>query len=236
MKAISTRTWLTSALLLLALGLAADYFFLHYLFAIQSAESSAEIVNFQDPQSVTATPSSSETMAQENASSAIKKDSEPSPAPTEVNNFRESLERCAPEISAQGIGTPEALLEYLTKTIGTKRHDNVVENYHLTLPDGSERRVQVVVDDNTNSTTKKELRFFKLDQEGYPERLNLRKTDTLQSLLALGQVKRQEIKSEIELKDGTSITFETHNNKVYEFQFNNLGKMLSCRNSSCHCP
>lgn len=236
MKVISTRTWLTSALLLLALGLAADYFFLHYLFTIQSADSSAEIVDLQEPQSTTATTSSRKTPAQEPLSSETKKNSDSSPTQAEINNFRDSLDRCAPEISAQGIGTPEALIEYLTKTVGTKRYDNVIENYHLTLPDGSERRVQVVVDDNTNSTTKKELRFFKLDQEGYPERLNLRKTDTLESLLALGNLKRQEIKSEVQLKDGTSLTFETHNNKVYEFQFNNLGKMLSCRNSSCHCP
>lgn len=236
MKVISTRSWILSALMLMALGLAADYFFLHYLFKTPSSSRFEEpITSLESP---IEGPEQSLHARNEEKSPTLSRqeDFRATVTPSEINNFRESLERCAPEIATQRIETPEALLDYLTKAIGTEKHEHLIENYHLTLPDGSERRIQVVADDNTNSTSKKELRFFKLDQEGYPERLSLKHTDTLEGLLSLGELKRQEIKSVIQLKDGTSLNLEIHNKKVFEFQFNNLGKMLSCRNSSCHCP
>lgn len=229
MKSIPLKTWILWALILFILGLAADYYFLHVLFHSKQPGPAEEISSTKDLLPAGAT---GET-AQTTSSPALTPTA--TPAATK-DNFRESLQKCAPEIAAQGIGTPEALMEYLRKSVGVAQDDIVLENYHLKLADGSERRVQLVVDDNTNSKSKKELRFFTLDAEGYPQRLPLQKNATLQDLLALGKVTQHEVKSQLLLQDGMTLSLETHNDKVYEFQFNNQGQLLSCRENSCHCP
>lgn len=227
MNSIKLKTWILWALTLFILGLAADYFFLHFLFQLK--QDSAQETSAQVP-----TPNAVEDRPSGNQAASVNEPTAES-AP-QKNNFREALQKCAPEIAAQGLGTPEALVEYLKKSIGTEKEDISLENFHLILPDGSQRRIQVVIADNTNSTFKKELRFFKLDDEGYPERLPLNPEDTLQGLLALGKLTRHEVKSQYNLKDGSSLALELHNSQVFEFQFNNLGRLLSCRHSSCHCP
>ena len=156
-------------------------------------------------------------------------------APSTKDNFLESLRKCAPEVAAQTIATPEALMEYLKKSVGIKKDEISVENYHLTMKDGTPRRVHIIAADNTNGNEKKEVRYFKLDEEGYPERIATKPTDTVESLLAEGAVTRHEVRSDLELKDGSSVNLEMHDQKVFEFQFNNHGKVLSCRYSACHC-
>lgn len=229
MNSIKLRTWILWALILFFLGLALDYFFLHVLFQMNQdsmKEASANVATItEEARSIPSEKIADPVREQQETESTVP-----------ANNFRESLQKCAPEIAAQGLGTPEALVEYLKKSVGTVTEETLLENFHLTLPDGSQRRVQVVIADNTNSTTEKELRFFKLDQEGYPERLALKTGDTLQSLLALGKLTRHEVKSQLTLKDGTSLAVELHNRQIFEFQFNNLGRLLSCRHSACHCP
>lgn len=229
MNSIKPKTWILWALILFTLGLAADYYFLHVLFQIKQeslqAPSINEVATPADASATTIDPSPLPQGHEENPGT-----------PPEVDNFHESLQKCAPEIAAQGLGTPEALVQYLQKTIGIQSEEVSLENFHLTLPDGSQRRIQVVIADNTNSTTKKELRLFKLDPEGYPERLPLKTTDNLKSLLALGSLARHEVRSQFTLKDGSSLSLELHNDQVFEFQFNNQGQLLSCRHRACHCP
>src|SRR5205814_1859116 len=116
------------------------------------------------------------------------------------DNFIESLQKCAPEIAAQAIGTPEALLLYLRQSVGIEREETTYENFHMTVADGSERRIHVVASDASNSPDKKEIRYFKLDKQGFPEKIPLKSTDTLQSLMALGHVHTHEVKKEVLLK------------------------------------
>lgn len=228
MNAIKLKTWILWILILFFLGLATDYFFLHVLFPTKM-DSAKDVV------AATVNLNTTKNLPTHTFETPVSEEKKENPEPQE-DNFRDSLEKCAPEIAAQGLGTPEALIEYLKKSVGMANEEIDLENFHLTLPDGTHRRIQLVIADNTNSTSKKELRLFKLDQEGFPERLTLSPGDTLQSLLALGELTQHEVKSRISLKDGSSLLLEMHNNQVFELQFNNLGHLLSCRYSSCHCP
>lgn len=231
MEPIKFKTWLMWALILFMLGVLADYYFLHILFHEKPVNNPNAVVS-----TINGTISSPETVAGVPAvSQAPVAEAEPDATPVK-DNFLENLKKCAPEIAAQAVATPEALMEYLKKSVGIKSEDITIENYHLTLNDGSQRRIHVVASDNTNSPNKKELRFFKLDAEGYPERLPLKGGETLQSLLALGTLQHREVKSQLNLKDNTSVSLETHDNKVFEFQYTNHNHVLSCRLKECQCP
>jgi len=232
MEPIKLRTWITWALILFALGLLADYFFLHLLFH-EKNNAKKEVITAPVTPGATVAPAHTpdETFIADNENEA-----ESEAESRSKDNFLESLQKCAPEVAAQAIATPEALMEYLKKSVGVSKDEISLENYHLTLPDGSKRRVHVVIADNTNSPDKKEIRLFKLDAEGYPERLKLRGDETLESLLAMGTVTRHEAKSELLLKDGSTVSLEMHDKKVFEFQYNNHGKVLSCRFKDCQCP
>ncbi|WP_413612468.1 hypothetical protein [Bdellovibrio sp. HCB-110] len=231
MEPIKIRTWIMWALILFGLGLLTDYYFLHLLFHEKNGAQKEAVIE------TTASPV--EGVDPKNPDDSFlgeKGDVNSEASPSSKDNFLESLQKCAPEVAAQAIGTPEALIEYLQKSVGVKTEDISLENYHLTLADGSKRRVHVITSDNTNSPTEKEIRFFKLDAEGYPERLQLKGDETVESLLAQGKVTRHEVKSQLELKDGSSVALEKHDNKVFELQYNNHGKILSCRFKECHCP
>lgn len=152
--------------------------------------------------------------------------------PSTVDTFLPSLRACAPEIAAQGIGTPEALMEYLKKSVGVAKEDIDIQNYHINLPDNSERRIQVRATDSG----KKELLFFKLDEQGYPERVAINGNETLESLLSQGHLIRKEVKARWLLKDHTRVDLQTHDDRIFEFQYTGAQKVLSCRYTDCQCP
>lgn len=233
MEPIKLRIWITWGVILFCLGVASDYYFWHLLFQEKAGATQEAPVNPAEADSA-ATPQASAIPA--DASFIADTQSTASEPTGEIkDNFLESLRGCAPEVAAQAIATPEALMEYLQKSVGVKTEEVSLENFHLTLPDGSKRRVHVVVSDNTNSTTKKEIRFFKLDAEGYPERLPLKGNETVESLLAQGTQTHHEARSQLLLKDGSSVNLERHDQRVFEFQFSNHGKILSCRFKECLC-
>jgi hypothetical protein len=227
MEPIKLKTWILWAAILFALGVGADYFFLHVLFYQKNptAQAPAEGGSTLNPEPV-GKPNDVPVLAHENVEADTKKS----------DNFLESLKKCAPEIAAQTIATPEALLLYLRQSVGIEKEDVSYENFHMTIADGSERRIHVVTTDSSNSPDKKEIRFFKLDKEGFPEKIPLKATDTLASLMAMGQVHTHEVKREVLLKDKTSVSIEEHNDQIYEFQYSNHGKILSCRIRQCQCP
>lgn len=227
MEPIKLKTWILWAAILFALGVGADYFFLHVLFyqKTPTTQTPTEGGSTLTPEPV-GKPNDVPVLAPDNAAADKRKS----------DNFLDSLKKCAPEIAAQAIGTPEALLLYLRQSVGIEKESVSYENYHMTLPDGSERRIHVVTNDASNSPDKKEIRFFKLDKEGFPERIPLKPSDTLPSLMALGQVHTHELKREVLLKDKTNLSVEEHNDQIYEFQYSNHGKILSCRIRQCQCP
>lgn len=231
MRSTKLSTWLLWALALFLLGIATDYYFLHILFH-QKQQEALQVM--QDQSAADPTPEPSKTTGADESFLGEKGDTAVS-ADSGKDNFLTSLQSCAPEVAAQAVATPEALMEYLQKSVGVAKEEISLENYHLTLPDGSFRRVHLITADNTNAKNRVEMRFFKLDAEGYPERLALKGDETLESLLALGKVTRHEVKSELLLRDKTSVSLEKHDNKVFEFQYNNHGKILSCRFKECLC-
>lgn len=231
MGPIKFKTWLTWAIILFFLGLLADYFFLHKLF-----KEKQDLLNGAVPASAVIKNSTvAEATVTETASPGAENSNQTAP-PTQEDTFLASLKQCAPEIAAQTVATPEALIEYLRKSVGVKNEDVTIENYHMIWKDGSKRRVHVVASDNTNSKNKKEIRLFRVDNEGYPDPVPLKGNETLESLLAMGQVENKEVKSSLQLKDGGNVDLEMHNNVVYEFQYTHNGKVLSCRLKDCQCP
>ncbi|KYG67930.1 hypothetical protein AZI87_01250 [Bdellovibrio bacteriovorus] len=235
MKPITLKVWILWALVLFILGVLADYYFLHILFHEKQNGNGTHIEAMGTPAETPAAQPTPETGVDSSFLDRNASDESANSLPQQ-DNFLASLKACAPEIAAQAIATPEALLEYLQKSVGVAREEIAVENYHLTLKDGTLRRVHVIAADNTNSADKKEIRYFKLDAEGYPERLPLKSDETVESLLAQGTVTKHEVKSKLDLKDGSSVSLEMHDQRAFEFQYDNHGKVLSCRLRACQCP
>ncbi|MGZ3801440.1 MAG: hypothetical protein ACXVCL_14835, partial [Bdellovibrio sp.] len=133
-------------------------------------------------------------------------------APLEKNlqavkdNFEQVLIECKPNSLKVSVKTPEAFLDQLKNELGVKEQNKSVENFHLQLADGSQRRIQILTADNTNSNKNKELRLFKLDPEGYPERLPLQQNENLETLLSSGTIIKHEVKVETIFKDGSSLS------------------------------
>lgn len=227
MEPIKLKTWILWVAILFALGVGADYFFLNVLFYQKNptAQAPHEGVSSLNPEPVGKPNDVPVITANGSSANSLKTD-----------NFRETLQKCAPEIAAQAIGTPEAFLLYLRQSVGVLKEETTYENFHMTLPDGSERRIHIVASDDSNSPDKKEIRFFKLDKEGFPEKIPLKPTDTLPSLMAMGHVHTHEVKKQVLLKDNTTLGLEEHNDQIYEFQYSNHGKVLSCRARECQCP
>lgn len=238
MKDIKIKTWILWAVILFSVGLAADYFFWHFLLGHREEQMIENSHNEAAGQN--AAPHASNLDAVDTSSfiseSRTEATSSHSGAEQPKDNFLESLRACAPEVAAQAIATPEALLEYLQKSVGVQQEIVSIENYHLTLADGSARRVHVIGSDSSKNPQTKEIRLYKLDAEGYPDRVPLPTGATLESLLGEGKVQRHELRAELKLKDNSTINVEKHDQKVFEFQFNNHGRILSCRLSSCQCP
>lgn len=234
MNETKVTTWILWAAILFGLVVAADYFFLHLLF---KTDPVTQEVSEKETSNIEPTEVHSETKMDESFMEAHDPSTGPKPIEKEQleDNFFVTLQKCASEIAAQTIATPEALLVYLQNSVGVKSEDIALENYHITLTDGSIRRVHVVAADNTNSQDAKEIRFFKLDEEGLPERIKLPKGATVKSLIEMGKLDKHEVRKSMIFTDGSSIDVETHNRKVFEFQYNNRGNVLSCRHSSCHC-
>ncbi|XGC79900.1 hypothetical protein ACES2L_11220 [Bdellovibrio bacteriovorus] len=231
MEQIKIRTWIMWALVLFVLGLLADLYFFHFLFKQKTPpglNGEAAISGEADTNATNGNKVADNSFISTNSNFENKESG--------VNNFLESLQKCAPEVAAQAIATPEAFIEYLRKSVGIQNEVISLENYHITLPDGTKRRIHMVTSDQSNSADKTELRFFAVDAEGYPERLPLKGDETLESLLALGTTTRHEIRSQLFLKDNSTLNLEQHDQKVFEFQYNNQGKVLSCRFSDCRCP
>ena len=244
MGPIKLKTWLVWAIVLFVLGISADYYFLHILF-----KEKQDQLNGALPASMTVSDSSENTAGPEETDvaddeEAMKEnppvigdsvDGESDTNPTN-DNFLASLKKCAPDIAAQAVSTPEALVAHLRQTVGVKNENVTLENFHLLWKDGSQRRLQVLNSDDSNNPNKKELRLFKLDGEGYPEPLPLKGHETLPALLSMGQVQSHEVKSQVVLKNKGQLELEMHDNQVFEFQYHEpSGKTLSCRLKDCQC-
>lgn len=229
MKEIKFKHWFMWAVVLFVLGVAADYYFLHILFPKKQDLLNGAVTEQQPSPGAIATATHMDSTLHGEAGIA------PVVADSGKDTFNESLKACAPEIAAQAVATPEALMEYLRKSLGVKSEETTLENYHLDSADGSKRRIHVIGADNTNSKSVKIVKFYKLDAQELPEEIPLKSDDTVEKLLATGKVTKVEKKMDLKLKDDSSVSLEMHDNKVFQFQFNNHGKVLSCLYTDCQC-
>lgn len=110
MNNITWQRWVTVCVVLVLLGLAADYYFLHILFQRKKAMIEETTVN--NPVDSSASKEAVETGTLETERIA--------PIEASGDNFLKSLKACRPDISSQGVTTPEALLTYLEKSVGTE--------------------------------------------------------------------------------------------------------------------
>lgn len=235
----SKSRWIVSICAVVLLGLVVDYYFLHVLFREKQLESFTrefELMGFSEPEAEGAPLSDNsegddplESLAQETSAA-------------EQARLLEVLRECAPEVVAQGITTQEGLITYIEKSVGILEKQVDIENYNIVLPDNTERRLHLIPLENSNSTSGRELRYFKLDDEGYPIRIPLRPEEsmnpseqTIKTLVSQGQIKLHQLKSHWNLKDGTQLQLEVHNDEVFEVQWVGREKTLSCRLQDCVC-
>jgi hypothetical protein len=100
MHPIKLKNWLIAIIILLGLSLIVDYYFIHILFTAKD-----QAFKTQQAEEVATTEVTTEAQADNSLSSG-------------EDNFLPSLQNCIPEVAAQGIATPEALVEYFKKSIG----------------------------------------------------------------------------------------------------------------------
>ncbi len=117
MKSVTLKIWIIWTVVLFAVGLLADYYFLHLLFQEKHQTFKETILEpAQESEVLTA---------------QVPQDQE--------DNFLPMLQKCAPEIAAQTISTPEALVEYLRKSVGIRTENQLRDAERmLTLKDGTE--------------------------------------------------------------------------------------------------
>lgn len=113
-----------------------------------------------------------------------------------------------------------------------------IEDYHLKLPNGDERRLHVVSDGRRQRT----VRWFALDSEGLPTPLPLDPElrsrpveDIIQSLVALGPVHFHQTKERWLLGNGSTLLVTFENGEALEFQLFGPERTLSCLRDSCQC-
>lgn len=227
--------WGLIIVVLFVVSLAVDFFFLHILFQEKMKDRQ------QQKQSEALTPKSQN-------SGAVKADApveivyeEPVTGNAAPSKFQENTEKCLGSEYAKN-PTQDDLIRDLEKNNPVVKTEFQLENTHIQLPDGSERRLQLMIADSTQNKNSLEFRYFKLDSDGLPERIPLKPEQTINprpefiaSLKKQGKEIYHQIKETKSLKDGTSMILTTVNQKAYEFQIFAQGKTLSCREMSCVC-
>lgn len=132
----------------------------------------------------------------------------------------------------------ESFPEELKKVYDVQSQVVDIENYHLKLPTGEERRIHIVADGRNNKT----VRFFGLDSEGLPNPIPIENDlrskpadEAVEELKKQGEVTFHQTKERWLLGNGTTLLVTFENNKPYEFQLFGPDKTLSCLKDSCQC-
>lgn len=228
--------WGFAIVSLFFIGLAVDYFFLHILFQ--------QKIRDQQQREEEVVPKTEVPTSRLQPKAAPAKPTEVAyqePKAVSASDFQSKATQCmGPELGKST--TPDDLLRELFKNDPIVSSQFELENTHIQLPDGSERRMHLILADDTQHKGALELRYFKLDAEGLPERIPLSREQTynpkpefLQSLKSQGKTIYHETKDTRTLKDGTSMILTMIDDKVYEFQIFAQGKTFSCREMNCAC-
>lgn len=242
MKPISLKSWIVASIALIVLGLMADYYFLHILFneKVQAMKEQGFL------------PADGNPATQENVVKAIIEGRAPDvtnltklgkDSPQGPDNFLATLQQCLPEISSQGIATPEALMEYFKKSIGTEKEIKNIRNYHIRLPDGSIERVHLAASEESDGEATmyliKEHSNGKLEEMPMINELPANDTTAEQSALETelkkGELIQEESRERWVLKDGSHLAVEIHNKKIFDFKYEGHGRFFNCHWNNCTC-
>lgn len=218
-------------------GLAVDYFFLHILFQEKLKEQQRQ----EQVIPTTEKPDALQLETHPSAPTAVQLQDSQSTAGS-LAGFQEQATACMGPVLGKST-SPDDLMSELEKSNPVVKSQFQLENTHIQLPDGSQRRIHMIIADNTNHKEARELRYYKMDADGLPDRIDLKpeqtynpKPEFVQSLISQGTIIYHETKNTKTLKDGTSMVLTKINDKVFEFQiFNRSGKTLSCRELACLC-
>lgn len=235
------RTILTLIVLLL-LTLLADYYYLHIVFPLKKAAILAEI-NQQVNHSLKENPPQESENYRENAHKEFPSES--------IKDFsiKSEFEKCflksANQNSAQmfaQVSTANTLAEDLERAWGSGQHEIELENYHLKLPDNSEKRVQLLYALDEQGKKRIELRLFKVESDSIPERIPLKPDETfnptpefISSQLSDGVLKFHQAKIKYVFSNGFKLFIDLQNKTVFELQVIGPVKSLNCREGNCVC-
>jgi hypothetical protein len=157
-------------------------------------------------------------------------------------DFQKKIHDCLPDLTWVNIETADQLLKSEIAGNPVQKLEFEMENTHIELPDGSLRRIQLIPSEKVQSSKNSELRYFKLDSEGLPERIPLSEKETyrpskeiIEALKSQGRVVFHQIKQHQWLKDGTQIEINEVDGRVFEIQIAKPDKTLSCRDIQCVC-
>lgn len=220
-----------------SLVLLADYLFLHLLFPMKKAalmqELNARVESALHPTKNAAGASAPGDQAQSPTESTTATSGAALPA----NTFKEELSKCLPGATDEN---PTELAKRYASQLKTS--DLVVENVHLVLPNGEERRLMTIPSDRDNAKNRPEVRWFKVDAEGLPVPLKLNSEDAfdpkpefIEKLKGEGRVIFQQRKESNTYGDGTHALVEWIDGSVREFQLRLPHQSLNCLNLDCRC-
>ncbi len=156
------------------------------------------------------------------------------------------IKKCYPNIEMRSHYPIADAFEQLSQ--GKNYIDEIdFHNYHYTLPNGEERRLQIRRDEDPQGNIHKELKLFKLDSEGLPEPIPLPKKqarnpseETIEELISQGSLHfTQEIGNRI-FENDNYISFVKENGELQNMEVYIDGKVLRCsidnqENEYCKC-
>lgn len=161
---------------------------------------------------------------------------------SEQKEFQSKVAECFSSPALLSAETPEVFFRNLITENPVQESQFEMENTHIQLPDGSLRRLHLIPSDRSNNSKTLELRYFKLDADGLPQRIPLSKEQTfhpkpefIQSLKDQGKVVFHQTKEHQLLKDGAQVSLDQVDDKIFEMQIFSADKTFSCRAMKCEC-
>lgn len=218
------------AIIVFFMVLAIDFFFLHFIFPLkkqrllkkanQRVESSLE----QSPPVLSTVDSSPNTQKLEQLVDGL---------PSETD-FKTAAMACLNKEWKSFDSFPSDL----EKKYGVQSRTIDIENIHLKIPSGEERRLHIVSDGRRQRT----IRYFTTDKTGVlkplpiPHEIRSKPVDKIiEELKSQGQIFFHQTKERWLLGNGTTLIITFENKKPQEFQLFGPEKTLSCFKNSCQC-
>lgn len=165
--------------------------------------------------------------------------------PSQRTQLSQTLLTCFPALPANS-ALREAkdlpsLLTALEKE-GLLRDEREIENFHLRLPGGVQRRLQLIFLEEAGRPSRIEMRLFGVDAEGLPVPMDLPPGEslnpprgTVERYLSQGQIEFHQVRRHLILNNGTSVMADVVNGLPRELMIRAGTRTLACTTLSCRC-